>query len=37
MIIMNMNAPKGNLEYKNRTETMTGERVDNPKPETCGE
>ena len=24
MIIMNMNAPKGNLEYKNRTETIDG-------------
>ena len=24
MIIMNMNAPKGNLEYKNRTESIDG-------------
>ncbi|PIW90314.1 MAG: hypothetical protein COZ93_01795, partial [Nitrospirae bacterium CG_4_8_14_3_um_filter_44_28] len=26
MIIMNMNAPKGNLEYKNRTETIDGKQ-----------
>ena len=37
MIIMNMNALMGNLEYKNRTESVDGKTVDNPQPETCGE